>query len=101
MPTDPRPLGALPPPPVPTRDQPGRSPQGPAPLAPAAKPRLDLPLEQPHPVLKAAGFTGGIKGFNQRVQQVSDAYKNAYGLLPSPGLALDVIRSGVDPADYG
>ncbi len=71
------------------------------PIAPSQKPALTGPLEQSNPLLKAVGVPLGAQGFNMKVQQVSDAYRSAYGTLPPPGLTLDVIKSGVDPAHYG
>jgi hypothetical protein len=86
---------------APARDEPGSSPAAaaaPAPVVrPSAKPALTH-LEQPHPVLQAAGFSGGIQQFNEKIQQVVDAHRHAYGTDPSPGLALDVAKSSADPA---
>jgi hypothetical protein len=59
-----------------------------------------LPPGRPHPALKAVGFYGTIPEFNNRLRQVVDAHRAAKGFDPSPGLALDVVRSPVDPAQY-
>lgn len=57
--------------------------------------------DPPNPVLQRAGFNwGGIQTFNQRIQAVAQAHQSAHGTLPPAGLALDVVRSKVDPSDY-
>ncbi len=76
------------------KEQPGRSPQGPAPVQPQ-------PIDPPHPVLQAAGFQGPVSDFNHRVETIVPAYQQAHGgQIPAPGLVLDIARSPVAPTDY-
>jgi hypothetical protein len=67
---------------------------------PALAPQAKLPSGPPHPALQASGFNGSIHDFNDRVQAVTDAYKTAYGVKPSPGLAFDVVRSPLAPDQF-
>src|ERR1035437_1221708 len=78
---------------TPPRDQPGRSPLGPAPTIPPV-----LPNGPPQPALQAVGFNGSIHDFNSRLEAVAQAHTAAKGTRPTPGVALDVTRSPV-PAD--
>jgi hypothetical protein len=64
------------------------------------KPRFAGPDEPPDPVLKRAGFTGGIQAFNQHVDAISQAHQQTFGYKPPPGLTLDIARSGVSLVDY-
>ncbi|MHB8742569.1 MAG: hypothetical protein ACYC9L_05525 [Sulfuricaulis sp.] len=75
------------------REQPGQSPQGPA-------PENVRPLAPPHPVLQQAGFQGSVDEFNQKVPKIVNAYKTAHGVNPSPGIVLDVARSPVSDQQY-
>lgn len=68
---------------------------------PPHAPEPPLIGDPPHPTLQAAGFQyGGIQTFNQRVQAATDAYQQAHGSMPAPGLVFDVVRSKVQPDDY-
>src|ERR1051325_615139 len=80
--------------------QPSRNQSDPRRFTPAPSPKPQGPLEHPHPVLQAAGFSGGIEAFNQKVAQIANAHQKAYGLLPSPGLTLDVAKRDVQPDHY-
>jgi hypothetical protein len=65
------------------------------------KPRFTGHDEPPSPVLRKAGFVGGILAFNDHVDAIVRAHQGTFGYDPPAGLTLDVARSAVDKADYG
>jgi hypothetical protein len=64
------------------------------------KPRFTGHDEPPSPVLRKAGFVGGILAFNDHVDAIVRAHQGTFGYDPPAGLTLDVARSSVDKADY-
>lgn len=72
---------------------PGQAPAQPAKAKPA-KPTAPI-LEPPDPTLQAHGFNGGIQQFNQRVANVVQHYRTAYGTPAPPNLVFDLALSSV------
>lgn len=89
-------------PPAKPAAKPPVKPQAPFKAAPAPAPETPQApvLEPPNPVLMQHGYTGGINQFNQRVQNVVDTYKTAYGTPPPPGLIFDLARSKVPDQQF-
>src|SRR5207249_2605577 len=67
---------------------------------PSPKPRFQGHDEPPDPVLRMAGFVGGIQAFNDHVQAIADAHQKTFGFLPSAGLTLDIARSPLSLHEY-
>lgn len=63
--------------------------------------RAGLPSGPPHPALLAVGFSGSIQDFNDRLDAVAHAHNAATGTRPTPGLALDLVRSPVPTGAFG